>query len=160
VESAAVPKKAKFNYKAWYKKNGAARNAKRRERYHDDPIYRSKVIAVSTAYKKQHPQSPKGSFKVVNGSEVPVLRIGAFAKILHRTVLTIRNWQRDGFLPMPTAGTTTHRVYLHSQLELTKKLATFMNEHRYQMKMPEIKKLLAVLVSEIADQWNGDCTKP
>jgi hypothetical protein len=141
-------------YADWYEQNRAKRNKARRKRYQTDKSFRQAQLEQSRDYKRRNPTPARGSVRVVEGEEVPVYRIGALADAVGRTILTIRNWERDGLIPQPTASETNHRVYLSHQALLVKRFSDFMTENQYTVRSdPEVQKKQASLINFIKKHW-------
>lgn len=110
-----------WTYKEWYEANGGSYNTTRRQRYKDDPAYRKSVTdrnrvarderkkvasterqAVKLAVKTR---SPRRSWREVDGivdgtdKELKLVSIGALAKMVGRSVQSMRIWERSGLLP-------------------------------------------------------------
>ena len=65
----------------------------------------------------------------VNGKDTQLFAIGALAKALGRQVVTVRSWERRGWLPAPVLrspgeGAMQHRLYSRAFIEGVVRIAT------------------------------------
>jgi DNA-binding transcriptional MerR regulator len=103
-----------FDYKEWYGKNKERVAEARRRRYETDPAYREKIhdrnLKVRTTKKRADLQVKREEDKakkaeaetpwrevVVNGQTY--LTIGALARVLGKSVKTLRLWETQGLIP-------------------------------------------------------------
>lgn len=121
--------------------NGARLNAQRKAKYHNDPEYRDKVLAVNQESRSRRKKTAKEQrqaenravrmkprekkFKtvdaVVDGVTAKLFTIGALAKALGCSIQAIRLWERQGVIP-PTPlrsdkGERGDRLYTEEMVE-------------------------------------------
>lgn len=77
------------------------------------------------------------------------MKIGELAKKTGCKVVTIRYYEKEGLLPEPERGHSNYRIYSKDDLE---RLEFIMHCRRHDMKLDEIKKLLA-----FKTRPHGDC---
>ncbi len=103
-----------FEYKAWYEQNKERVSEARKRRYETDPAYREKIhdrnLKVRTTKKRADLQVKREEDKakkaeaetpwreVTIGGQV-YLTIGALARVLGKSVKTLRLWESQGILP-------------------------------------------------------------
>lgn len=139
-----------FSYKNWYERNGAVLNGTRKARYQTDPAYRARVLemnqksrekkrAEATVEEKAERRAtmvqPVASpwkemlIEVEDTAGVrstqQVLTIGALAKVLGKSIKSIRLWEKKGWIPpAPYRSLKGDRLYPPELvLELHKKLS-------------------------------------
>jgi DNA-binding transcriptional MerR regulator len=106
-----------FTFKRWYDDNKEEFNDTRRKRYKTDPEYRERVNAQNRKLreekKKLREKEKKAETRAIRvrskalpwkvhtlGSDgTPLFSIGALAKAIGRSVLTIRLWEKRGLIP-------------------------------------------------------------
>lgn len=127
-----------WTFKSWYEKSGSALNERRRRKYSSDPSYKERVrevnkkarlkkakrIAVEKASEKKARKLPVSTppFRVIEvGSKQnteSLVTIGALAKALGVSVITIRFWERKGLIPKtPFRTKKGDRLYSPKQIE-------------------------------------------
>jgi hypothetical protein len=144
-----------FCFKAWYNANREEFLARRRARYNSDPEVRERQRKAAKRWKLEHPQKSAGSMRKINGTVTPVLRISAVAKILDRTVLTLRQWEQKGWVPAASQSQGRHRTYTPHQVKLLVKLAAFLDEHSYAVRnSSKLKHQFSDLVQQIKERWD------
>lgn len=113
--SAPVVTESKWTYSDWYEKNKEALSQRRKKRYHNDKEYRDKVLGQNKDYrtKKSAEKPVKARVRVpkhrkpvvvsveINGAtqEVEMFHVGAFARAIGKSVITVHQWERTGLLP-------------------------------------------------------------
>lgn len=107
-------------YAKWYQANKERLAEKRRERYVNDPVYRSKAIALATQYRS-------GSRVIeetieLNGQSERLLPVNDLAEALGVERLTITNWEVRGLFPATPYLLTASkkRYYTHGMIEAAK----------------------------------------
>lgn len=92
----------------WYKENKDERNARRRERYADDPEYRAQVVERSREQRERKRKVPKVRLprfqkpkreELPDGSVIHLYSVGAFAKLIGRSIQSISHWENKGLIP-------------------------------------------------------------
>lgn len=127
-------------FKKWYQKNKPRVSEERKERYHNDPVYRAKCLAQARRYRKYNPRK--------KSSEVTGLyRIGEVAKEVGVTVDKIRYWESIGAIPV-SGDPGSHRRYTIPQISLMKRLNY--KAEMYEYDDPRTR----VLIREIKKRWN------
>lgn len=120
------------------------RNLARREKYHSDEEYRTKVIERSRqTYRNTH---PKGESKLADGllregtirqimtdglehpEYVTVFRMSEAAQALGRSMLTLKRWIKEDLIPGPILQDVVYGYMHYSEGEL-KLIAGFLAEH-------------------------------
>jgi len=142
----------RHTFQRWYQKNGGQLNAKRRQRYADDPEYRERAKAVSrvarTRRKERGGVSETTVMRIINGVEVELYRVSAAAEMIGKSPDTIRLWCRKGWIPDGETG--EHRLYRLHQIKLLKTLALMLEQHRYAK---NYQKVLKACVAHIHKKW-------
>lgn len=135
------PSKAPDYFKEWYDENREDLNARRREKYAQDPEYRAKVQqwnrdARARRRKDEEKEDrrtrravkirPSGQWKTVevevDGVKVRMFTIGALAKAIGKGISTIRVWERTGVLPeTPHRSNKGDRLYTLEMVEAIQK---------------------------------------
>ena len=106
-----------WSYQDWYDKNKDGLSQRRKDRYHTDPEYKERVLEQNKKYRekkrKEAAQIPRPKVRVPRHRR-PVIRtillrgkpktkelvhVGAFARIVGKSVPTIHQWERLGLLP-------------------------------------------------------------
>lgn len=139
-------------YNKWYKKNKSNFNAKRKQRYAKDKGYRVKAIQQAREHRELNPK-PLASgelFRVIDGVEVRVYRIGEASEMVGRSIQVLRKWEKEGLVPEST-GEGTHRVYTMKQIELLRSLANVINKYRYQRNL--LPKQTDIASNHVIDHW-------
>ena len=139
-------------FRKWYAKNGADLNAKRRQRYAEDPSYRDKA-KVSSGMSRQRRKERGGVaetsvLRVVDGKEIEMFRVSAVGEMIGKSPDTIRLWCRKGWIPNGEAG--EHRLYHLHQIKLLKVLAETLEKSRYKK---SYKKTLQACTEFIHENW-------
>jgi hypothetical protein len=131
-----------------------ARNERRRDRYRSDPTYRENLLRQQADYRQRRPKARRhGAFRVVNGVEVTVHYIGEVAEACDRKVITIRLWERQGLIPVPSIP-GSKRVYLPHQIALVRKLAEFFDTNRTARGSDDYRARLKKLREHISKHWS------
>jgi len=139
-------------FRKWYENHRAEFNKQRRQRYKKDDEYRVRAISHSQKYrKKEHVVSGVKHHRLVDGQMVRVYRISQAAKLVGRSVQTLRAWEKLGFVP-PLASNGQHRVYRMHQIKLMQRIALLYDHHKYNQ--PLLNKKLWKLKKFIADRWD------
>lgn len=106
-------------FQEWYAENGDDLNAKRKERYANDPAYRDQTLRTNQRWrdkrkranrKEREKQRKAAKLKPtestwktvdieVDGVLTPMYTIGALARAIGRGISTVRVWEREGILP-------------------------------------------------------------
>lgn len=126
------------NFKDWYRVNAPDLNARRRKRYDKDPEYREAVKKLNTRARKKQRNKFKeeklaeaeaikmrtsvGAWKTVDvevdGVVIPMFTIGAIARVLGRSISTLRVWEKNGLLPeTPYRANNGARLYTVETIE-------------------------------------------
>lgn len=105
-------------FKKWYDKNKAALNAKRTQRYSDDPEYREKIKERARVASAKRRAENKGKVtREMNGVQVEVVKMRDVAALCGIDPETIRKDESKGHVPkMSFKG--SHRVYTLKQRDL------------------------------------------
>jgi len=114
----------KTPFQSWYEKNKEEFNRKRREKYHKDPEAREKALENSRRQrqKTQTGESPKPKepqTRTLGDKKVRVYSISEAAKMIGRSIATIRSWERRKLIPKTVFEGTT-RYYTKNQINLLK----------------------------------------
>lgn len=112
---ADIPRQSSFN--AWYSRNADDFNAKRRQRYHEDPTLRIKARTQAAAYRKA--QAEAGTLPEQRGLFNTSARVAALVGI---STQTLRNWEARYLIPRATHG-QAHRLYTPHQTSLLMAMA-------------------------------------
>jgi len=143
------PSQEKFQ--RWYKKNRQSRNEARRRRYEEDKAFRLAERERVRAYKeKKAPKGPRNTFRDLDGKDVIVVRIGKAAEIAGTTPDTLRHYESEGLVPIPTWDDEPQRLYTKAQCKLMKKMVDLRRKTRAASTHPTVQKL----ITEIFDHWN------
>lgn len=132
-----------WEFKKWYADHKEEFNEKRKQRYREDPEYRSKIQkwnAEAHAAKRQQIMverrkskkavrvklhAPSPTTIVVGGKEVTVVPIGLVAKAVGRGVQSLRRYERLGIIPKtPYHSKNGTRLYTVEQVIQIQKLLT------------------------------------
>ena len=89
------------DFKQWYENNKDEYNAKRRQKYAENPEVRSKAIARSQRYKGRRDSTKTYVVKVIDGKQIHMYPTGSAAKIIGVHHNTIPNWEKRGLIPEP-----------------------------------------------------------
>ena len=128
-----------FDFKKWYDENGDRLNKARRARYETDEAYRKSVLQTNRASRRKRQGEDEGekkaekkaqkvevsdAWRVVEVDGKEYLTIGALARVLGKSVKTLRLWESKGILEeTPNRSPKGERLYSPDQvLEIRKKL--------------------------------------
>lgn len=116
-------------YKRYYEDKKGDINARRKQRYDEDPDYRDRVLAASQKYREaQRVDNPRPRIKIPkyaqplvkttpDGGEVRLFSVGACARALKRSVQSISHWESKGVLPStPYRDGRGHRYYTYEMI--------------------------------------------
>ena len=106
----------------WYGDNRDDYNALRRERYASSPDQREKARLRAAKYRQDQREglslvSARNLTRELNGRQVKVFSTGEVAVALCRTPQMLRNWEREGLIPM-SIFSDSHRLYTKKQVGL------------------------------------------
>jgi hypothetical protein len=119
-------------YEKWYEENKDEVADRRKSRYENDPGYRKKVLERSANYRERQRtvtqvrisrhQKPR-MFKL-NGRDVALYSIGAFAGYINRSVQSINHWEKKGLLPRTPyrVGERGFRFYSAEMMEVVRRI--------------------------------------
>jgi hypothetical protein len=106
-------------FQRWYNKNKQALNAKRKQKYATDPIYREKVLA--SQHERNKARSQQRQYReTVLGQVVRAYSVGEAALLIQRRVQTLTLWEQKGVIPLPIFPAP--RAYTHHQIMLIREL--------------------------------------
>jgi hypothetical protein len=120
-----------FDYKTWWDENRERVNAKRRERYASDPEYRKKQQEHTKKWKQrrrelnasQPRQRSRTMTMKLEGREVEMHTIGVFSERVGKSVITLREWERQGFIPQtPFRSSRGDRLYTDDMIETVNRI--------------------------------------
>jgi len=119
-------------YDKWYDENKEAVADKRKQRYEKDPSYRRKVLKRSADYRERQrdvtqvriPRHQKPRIFEVDGSEVALYSIGAFAGYINRSVQSINYWEANKLIPRTPyrSGKRGFRFYTAEMMEVVRRI--------------------------------------
>lgn len=119
-------------YDEWYDKNKDDVAKRRKERYENDPEYQQTVLKRSADYRKRQrevsqvrvPRHQRPRMFKLNGSEVALYSIGAFAAYINRSVQSINHWETNGLLPRTPyrQGERGFRFYSAEMMEVVRRI--------------------------------------
>jgi len=119
-------------YDKWYDENKDKVAERRKERYETDPEYQQKVLQRSSDYRQRQrevnqvrvPRHQRPRMFKVNGSEVALYSIGAFASYINRSVQSINHWETNGLLPRTPyrVGKRGFRYYSAEMMEVVRRI--------------------------------------
>jgi len=120
-----------FDFKTWYAKNKEDFNAKRRARYANDPEYRAKQRARTEEWKARQRElrraergdAPRTRDRTIMvecaGGKVAMHTIGVFSERVGKSIVTLRSWERKGFLPeSPFRSSRGDRLYTDAMIDV------------------------------------------
>ncbi len=139
-------------YKRWYEKEKGAFNAKRRRRYAADPAIQTVARHNSAVYRAKHPRpvTDKKHQRPANGVLTEVYRITHTSQMIGVSVVTIRSWEKKGWIPEPSVE-SAHRYYTIKQVKLLAELAILLKEVRYMHSIRN--EMVAKKVQELKNNW-------
>jgi hypothetical protein len=107
-------------YAKWYQANKERLAEKRRERYTNDPAYRSKAIALATQYRSGSRVMDESV--ELNGETVKLFPVNELAQALDVERLTITNWELRGLFPVTPYLLTANnkRYYTQGMIDVAK----------------------------------------
>lgn len=139
-----------------YNKNRAAFNARRREKYRTDKVYRERVKKHTATYRATQTGAPldyKSIRMVVKGKTATMWTMGKVCQLCARSPDSIRRWEATKLIPKPTLR-GSHRVYSMHQIRLIKRLSVFMRKNVHKIHTDTtVKKACKALVREIKSKW-------
>lgn len=119
-------------YEKWYEKNREDVAERRKDRYENDPEYREKVLERSAQYRERQrevtqvrvPRHQKPRMFDMDGGEVALYSIGAFASYINRSVQSINHWESNGLLPRTPyrVGKRGFRYYSAEMMEVVRRI--------------------------------------
>jgi hypothetical protein len=153
VKTKLARTKARANWHRWYQNNKKTHNAKRKQRYAEDPQFREKVLEAQKELRSRAPKAEADGrqFRKIKGKEVEVFRIGHVARVIERDIQVIRLWEREEKIPKPSIP-GGHRYYTATQVELLKEFAQLMTEVRYEPKVRQ--DLITKKTEELKQNWH------
>ena len=142
--------KSKKKFRNWYANNRNEFNAKRREKYAEDPGVRDKARANARHQRAKVSDPDTGPvLRVVSGRTLKVYRAAAAGAMIGRSPETIRTWIRNGWVPDVDDG-WTHRTFTKGQINLMRRLANVIEKYRYA---PDYKERIERVVASVHKQW-------
>lgn len=137
-------------FQEWYAEHGEGHNAKRRDRYANDPEYRKqKREEAKKAMAAKRKRDREG-----RPAKQPGLSLAEVAARLGRTPGTIRSWEAKGYIPKPTLASKTGRRYYAKQVAQIERIGRFLAQYKsYEIAKPEIAAKLGRLVASVAERW-------
>ena len=119
-------------YKQWYAENKEDVADRRKTKYEDDLEYRDAVLQRSSDYRERQrevsqvrvPRHQKPRMFELNGAEVALYSIGAFAAYINRSVQSINHWETNGLLPRTPyrVGKRGFRYYSAEMMEVVRRI--------------------------------------
>jgi hypothetical protein len=147
-------------FEKYYEENKVSINDKRKERYHNDPDYRDRVLKASQDYrdKKREEQGPRCRvpryqiplIRKVRGGKIQLFSVGFFALHLGRSVQSINHWEKSK--PHPILPVTPYRdkrgfrYYTMGMMDVVKRV---IGEKRRLFPVDE------EMYQEIRSSWRG-----
>ena len=139
VETSA---ETKAKNRRWYHRNKEEYNARRRERYANDPELRQK--ARERAKKQKRTASTRTLKRELNGKLVDVFTTGQIAHAIGLTPQTVRNWVREGLVP-DSVFEDKHLLFTKVQSNMIIKLKSVLDECDNAWSAPKVKKYVAYM---------------
>lgn len=143
------PKKS-GNFKQWYDTNGDDYNRKRREKYANDPEYKSRIRAGAAKWREEHKKLP-------TKAELPegYFDTKKVAAILGRNTQAIGHWESNGYIPQVSRDKFGRRIFTQEQVNLLMKLVEGMKVAKKgpSRASPLYRERMTALIEEIRTQW-------
>lgn len=135
----------------WYAipKNRKKLNTRRLNRYHNDPIYRNRVLEATRDWRKRHRKKLKHQEK----KPKVLFTIGEVAKIIKVEQKTIRTLEKQGLIPKAT-DRGSHRRYTQTQIALIGALVSHRKKVHY--KDPKYQPKLDKLSAAAHAKWGSN----
>lgn len=116
-------------FKKWHEGSKDDFNAKRRDRYANDPAYRERQQEYNRKRQERIKEERGGrTLREVNGVEIECVRMSELAKMCGTNMDAIRRYEKSGYIPKPTIP-GSHRLYTNGQAAMVK---AFFDEMRKQ----------------------------
>lgn len=132
----------------WYGDNKEAYNALRRERYAANKEVRNRARARAAAYRAESPPIERVLYRDLNGKRVRVFSTGEVAAKMQRTPQMLRNWQKEGLIPV-SSFPDNHRLYTKKQVTLLTRLDETIRANAGSWSAPLVKKA----ISNVHKRW-------
>lgn len=140
------------SWSKWYAEHKDQHNAKRRERYRNDPDVRAKARQNAARNRSKGDKVNRVSYKrKVGNFFVTFFPITKAAADIDRSAQLIRVWEKKGYIPEPLLD-DSRRLYTEKQIALMKDLAEFMDTYRANKIM--LAKMLPDIIDRIKNQWD------
>ena len=140
----ALPKKS--SSMRWYENHREEHNARRRERYRNNPKYREAILRDKRKRSKLATIKPRMHW--VGATQVKVWTTGAIASELGCSGQLIRTWEANGYVPLPTVK-GVHRLYLQHQRDIIKDIHSLIASSQADKFTEET----VVLLKELKEKW-------
>lgn len=142
-------------FSSWYERNKESLKEKRAKKYREDPEYRQAALDRAAKQRAAAPRQPADRdqrFRVIDGIQVEVFRIGQVAEMIGRDEQTIRLWESRAVIPKPSAP-GRHRYYTAAQVGLLRELCELLGDHRYDA--VAIREALAEMSKKVYQNWRS-----
>jgi hypothetical protein len=144
----AKPKKTKGAFGKWYESHKTDFNFERRNRYHNDPLYRQAVLAQ--ARKSREERRKSGVVK----PETYSWKLPDVASYLGITLWTLRNWRQNNYYPEP-ARYNSELWFTEQQVKLLGGIATYFQVHNIRRMSAIQKKEMEEIVAGVHSTWGN-----
>ena len=124
--------------KEWWEKNKEEVLAGRRQRYHEDPEYRARVLARSAEYRKKRKKERDANPATIhlNGKDVKAIPVTEVLEIVGIDAERLKYYQRQGYIP-PAFVSRPQRLYTLQQAQHIKQLTEFLNLKAEELRRPQ-----------------------